>query len=269
MKTVPVSVIIPCYNCSDTIERAVLSVVNQTARPAEVFIIDDASTDNTLRHLFDLRKKFGKTWIRVISLPHNQGPGAARNTGWNLSSEPFLAFLDADDAWHPEKIKFQFDWMKKCPDVAVTSHRCVQLAPHYLAWNLPQNPAAYSLKPLRLLICNQMLTRSVMLHRLLPFRFPEDKRYSEDYCLWLEMVLNGVKVWHLDIPLAVSYKCSYGEGGLSRDLVAMEKGELDTYKRLWRKKLLPASLTIGLFGFSLIKHLRRMVIHWAKGKHEL
>ena len=88
--------------------------------------------------------------------------------------------------------------------------------------------------------------------------------------MWLEMVLNGVKAWHLDIPLAVSFKSSYGEAGLSRDLVAMEKGELDTYKRLWRKKLLPITLTIGLFEFSLIKHLRRMIIHWAtKGKHEL
>ncbi len=270
MKTVPVSVIIPCYNCCDTIERAVLSVVNQTVCPAEVFFINDASTDNTLRRLFELQKKYGKTWIKVISLPQNQGPGAARNAGWNQSSEPYLAFLDADDAWHPEKINFQYDWMKKSPDVAVTSHRCVQLAPYYSVWDLPQNHIAYSLKAFRLLIWNQMLTRSVMLHRMLSFRFPEDKRYSEDYCLWLEMLLNGINAWHLDIPLAVSFKSSYGEGGLSRDLVAMEKGELDTYKRLWRKNLLPTSLTIGLFGFSLIKHLRRMIIHWAtKGKHEL
>ena len=269
MKTVPVSVIIPCYNCFDTIERAVLSVVNQTARPAEVIFINDASTDSTLHRLFDLQKNYGKTWIKVISLPCNQGPGAARNAGWNLSSEPYLAFLDADDAWHPEKINFQYDWMKKCPDVAVTSHRCLQLVPHYSVWDLPQNHYAYSLKAFRLLIRNQMLTRSVMLHRSLPFRFPEDKRYSEDYFLWLEMVLNGINAWHLDIPLAVSFKNAYGEAGLSRNLVAMEKGELDTYKRLWRKKMLPTSITIGLFVFSLIKHLRRMIIHWTKEPHEL
>lgn len=110
-----------------------------------------------------------------------------------------------------------------------------------------------------------MLTRSVMLHRKLPFRFPEDKRFSEDYCLWLEMVLNGINAWYLDIPLAISFKAAYGEAGLSRDLVAMEKGELDTYQRLRRKKLLSSGLTIGLFGFSLIKHLRRMIICWTQG----
>ncbi|MFH0997437.1 MAG: glycosyltransferase family 2 protein [Pseudomonadota bacterium] len=270
MKTVPVSVIIPCYNCCDTIERAALSVVNQTVCPAEVLFINDASTDNTLHRLFDLQKKYGKTWIKVISLPRNQGPGAARNAGWKLSGQPYLAFLDADDTWHPEKVNYQYGWMKKRPDVAVTSHRCIQVASHDSVRDVSQRFVSYSLKPFRLLIWNQMLTRSVMLHRLLPFRFPADKRYSEDYCLWLEMVLNGVNMWHLDIPLAVSFKSSYGEGGLSRDLAAMEKGELDTYKRLWRKNLLPTSLTIGLFGFSLIKHFRRMIIHWAtKGKHEL
>jgi glycosyltransferase involved in cell wall biosynthesis len=269
MKTVPVSVIIPCYNCSDTIERAVISVANQSVRPAEVFLINDASTDNTLGRLFGMQKKYGKTWIRVISLLRNQGPGAARNIGWNQSSKPYLAFLDADDAWHPEKVNYQYGWMKKRPDVAVTSHRCIQVGSHDSVRELSQNFISYSLKPFKLLIWNQMLTRSVMLHRLLPFRFPEDKRFSEDYCLWLEMVLNGVKAWHLNIPLAVSFKSSYGEGGLSRDLVAMEKGELDTYKRLWRKKLLSTTLTIGLFEFSLIKHMRRMTIHWVKGKHEL
>jgi glycosyltransferase involved in cell wall biosynthesis len=269
MNTVPVSVIIPCYNCSSTIERAVLSVVNQTACPAELFLIDDASTDNTLQRLFDLQRKYTRARINVISLPRNQGPGAARNAGWNQSAEPYLAFLDADDAWHPEKIRYQYEWMKNHPSVAITSHRCIQIAPPADgAWNLPSGTAAvYVLKPLRLLLWNQILTRSVMLHRMTAFRFPEGKRYSEDYCLWLEMLLNGIPAWYLDIPLAASFKSAYGEEGLSRDLIAMERGELDTYQRLWRKKLLPASLTVGLFGFSLIKHLRRMVIHRIKGIH--
>jgi glycosyltransferase involved in cell wall biosynthesis len=78
MNTAPVSVIIPCYNCCETIERAVLSVVNQTVCPAEVLLINDASTDNTLVRLFELQKKYGG-WIRVISLSCNQGPGAITN----------------------------------------------------------------------------------------------------------------------------------------------------------------------------------------------
>ena len=269
METAPVSVIIPCYNCSDTLERAVLSVVNQTVRPAEVVLINDASTDNTLERIIGIQKEYGKNRIRVISLPGNQGPGAARNAGWRRSREPFLAFLDSDDVWHPEKLRYQYGWMKKYPDVAVTSHRCIQVDSHEYVRVLSEEIISYSLKPFRLLIRNQMLTRSVMLKRNLPYRFPEDKRHSEDYCLWLEMVLNGIPAWYLDIPLAMSFKSSYGEGGLSRDLVAMEKGELDTYRRLWRKNLLPTGLTIGLFGFSLIKHVRRLILHRARGNHGL
>jgi glycosyltransferase involved in cell wall biosynthesis len=270
MKTVPVSVIIPCFNCCDTIERAVLSVVKQTVCPADMFFINDASTDNTLHRLFDLQNKYGRSWIKVISLHRNLGPGAARNAGWNQSDEPYLAFLDADDAWHPEKLNYQFGWMTMHQDIAVTSHRCIQVAPHDSVRDLSQKFKTRMLNPFKLLIRNQMLTRSVMLHRQLPFRFPEDKRYSEDYCLWLEMVLNGIKASYLDVPLAVSFKSAYGQGGLSRNLAEMEKGELDTYKRLWRKKLLPTPLTIGLFGFSLMKHVRRQIIHGTtKGSHEL
>jgi glycosyltransferase involved in cell wall biosynthesis len=303
MKSVPVSVIIPCYNCADTIERAVLSVVKQTALPAEVIFINDASTDNTLDCLYNFQEKYNNTRFHVISLPQNQGPASARNAGWDQSTEPYLAFLDADDAWHPEKIHYQFGWMKKRPDVAVTSHRCIQFETRYarsatsasrhpvvyaapflisssrgqmadtlpecLTWDLPQSTAARVLKPLKLLLRNQMLTRSVMLNRTLPYRFPVDKRYSEDYFLWLEMVLSGVNAWYLDIPLALSFKSAYGEAGLSRDLMAMEKGELDTFLRLRRKKLLSSGFAIGLFGFSLVKHVRRMIIHWAKGPQEL
>jgi glycosyltransferase involved in cell wall biosynthesis len=266
MKNVPVSVIIPCYNCSDTIERAVLSVVNQTARPLEMLLIDDGSPDNTLDRLSQLQEKYGSTWIRVVSLPRNQGPAAARNAGWDRSCAPYLALLDADDAWHPEKIHFQYGWMKNRPDVGISSHACLQLISHFPAWDLPETHKSYPLNALSLLVRNRMLTRSVMLKRSLPYRFSEDKRYSEDYLLWLEMVMNGIRAWYLDIPLAASFKHAYGEAGLSRHLMAMEKGELDTYARLRQKRLLPTPLAIGLYGFSLIKHLRRLIIHWIQKK---
>jgi glycosyltransferase involved in cell wall biosynthesis len=263
MKHAPVSVIIPCYNCADTVGRAVESVMNQSLRPAEMILIDDGSSDSTHQCLLALQKQYGstRTRLQVIALSGNQGPGAARNAGWNESAQPYLAFLDADDAWHPEKIRLQYGWMKNHPDVDICAHRCLQLDYGLSAWGVPDDYDAYPLNPMGLLIRNRLLTRSVMLKRRLPFRFPEDKRYSEDYQLWLEMVLNGIPAWYLDVSLAASFKHAYGEAGLSRNLAAMEKGELDTYQRLRRKKLLPTSVVIGLFGFSLIKHLRRLIIH--------
>ena len=261
MEHAPVGVIIPCYNCADTVERAVESVVNQSYLPAEVILIDDGSSDSTRECLLALQNRYGHNWIKVIAFPGNRGPGAARNAGWDASSQPYLAFLDADDAWHPEKIRFQYDWMRNHPDIGICAHRCLQLGPFFSLWGVPDKYDAYPLRAMRLLLSNQLLTRSVMLKRSLPFRFPEDKRYSEDYHLWLEMVLNGISAWYLDISLAASFKRSYGEGGLSRNLAAMEKGELDTYNQLRRKKLLPGSVAIILFGFSLIKHFRRTILH--------
>ena len=62
----PVSVIIPCYNCKDTVERAVKSVFDQTLQPREVILVDDASSDGTLDYLMVLRDQYGSSWLKVI-----------------------------------------------------------------------------------------------------------------------------------------------------------------------------------------------------------
>jgi len=100
----PVSVIIPCYRCADTIGRAVESMIWQTLPPKEILLVEDYSQDEgkTLASLYDLQRKFqDKITIKVIPLLKNGGPGGARNTGWDEAQQPYLAFLDADDSWHP------------------------------------------------------------------------------------------------------------------------------------------------------------------------
>lgn len=261
MKTARVSVIIPCYECANTIERAVASVVRQSYRPAELIMVDDASNDFSLQKLFELKKRYGEDWIKVISLQDNSGPAVARNVGWETATEKYLAFLDADDAWHPRKIEVQYTWMTHHPDVVLTGHRCLLIGNNEVAdCPLPEKWRAFRVKPLCLLICNQFQTRSVMLLRQLPYRFNSNKRFSEDYLLWLEIVLNGNVAWHLDLPMGYYYKALFGEGGLSRSLLNVEKGELDTYRRLHREGLLSSFSTLCLTIFSLAKHLRRVVI---------
>ncbi|MEM3504172.1 MAG: glycosyltransferase family 2 protein, partial [Nitrososphaeria archaeon] len=75
----PVSVIIPCFNCEDTIDRAVESVYKQTWKPAEVILVDDASMDRSFRKLLKLQEIYGSDWIKVIHSKKNEGPGGARN----------------------------------------------------------------------------------------------------------------------------------------------------------------------------------------------
>ncbi|QTN30415.1 glycosyltransferase family 2 protein [Rhodoferax sp. AJA081-3] len=124
--TAPVSVVVPCYRCAATIARAVSSVAAQTLRPAEMILVDDASGDATLQQLHTLQAQHGPL-IRVVALAANAGAASARNAGWNLATQPYIAFLDADDTWHPQKLEIQYRYMQQHPEVALSGHLCRQL----------------------------------------------------------------------------------------------------------------------------------------------
>ena len=100
-----VSVIIPTYNRAHCIDRAIRSVLAQTHTDWELIIVDDGSTDHTREVLAGFGEK-----IRVI-LQSNAGPSAARNAGARAARGKFLAFLDSDDEWLPEKLALQLPLM--------------------------------------------------------------------------------------------------------------------------------------------------------------
>jgi hypothetical protein len=111
-----------------------------------------------------------------------------------------------------------------------------------------------------MLVSNQFSTPCVMLRRSIKQRFAEGKRYSEDYLLWLEIMLSGGEAWYLDAPLATLFKPAYGAGGLSANLKAHEAGELDALARLRRAGLLGAVPWAMASAWSWIKYLRRRVL---------
>lgn len=97
------SVIIPTHNRAHCIGRAVESVLQQSHPPGEVIVVDDGSTDTTRQTLLPFRHD-----IRVLRIPHS-GVAQARNHGVAHSRSTWLAFLDSDDQWHPDKLKLQFE----------------------------------------------------------------------------------------------------------------------------------------------------------------
>jgi glycosyltransferase involved in cell wall biosynthesis len=99
-----VSVVIPAYNAEPFIERTLRSALNQTHKNLEILIIDDGSTDKT-RALAEAVVA-GDPRVQIISVP-NGGVAKARNIGIEASTGPFVAFLDADDLWHPAKVEMQ------------------------------------------------------------------------------------------------------------------------------------------------------------------
>lgn len=219
--------------------------------------MDDCSQDETLDILNNVAEQYAPGWIRVITLSANGGPGTARNAGWELASQPYIAFLDSDDAWHPDKIRIQYNWMVEHPDVVLSGHKCLVLNPGDDLPELNQDWKIETIGKIPFLLSNQFSTPSVMLKRDLPYRFQPGKRCAEDYLLWLQIVLDGRQVAYFDLPLAYYFKSTYGSHGLSRDLWKMEQGELNTYWQLGRERRIGRTLAFLLCCYSVLKYLRR------------
>ena len=97
------SVIIPAYNVSGIIGRAIRSAAAQTFSPLEILVIDDCSTDDTVEVVRALGREIPS--IRLLSTPANSGPSAARNVGLRAAQGDWIALLDSDDAWRPGRLK--------------------------------------------------------------------------------------------------------------------------------------------------------------------
>lgn len=118
-----VSVIIPAYNAAAWVNRAINSALAQTYTQREVLVVNDGSTDTTAEVL----AKYGDT-IRVLTQP-NGGLSSARNTGIREAQGEFLAFLDADDYWLPEKVARQVTCLQQDPGVGFCSTRTQVVSP--------------------------------------------------------------------------------------------------------------------------------------------
>ncbi len=106
-----VSVIMPAYNSAAFISEAIESVILQTYPNWELIVIDDDSKDATTSLVEEFIRQESR--IKIIKNPYNEGPGISRNKGIQMANGDFMAFLDSDDQWLPEKLEIQLDFMKK------------------------------------------------------------------------------------------------------------------------------------------------------------
>lgn len=110
-KNVMVSVVMPTYNCGKYIAQSVESVIAQTVVDWELYIVDDCSTDNTSEILKPYVDKYPQ--IHYERFPENRGAAAARTEAIRRASGKYVAFLDSDDIWLPEKLEKQIAFMEK------------------------------------------------------------------------------------------------------------------------------------------------------------
>lgn len=265
IERISVSVIIPCFNCSAVIERAINSILLQDYIPLEVILIDDASTDNTLVLLHELSEKHKLLNIKVLSQYTNSGPSAARNLGWKNANGDYIAFLDADDAWHPSKLKIQYDIIDKSKGMNLIGHYCPVITEYEESLNIldkEKNIDVVLIDKFKIVMRNRFPTPSIMMKRELDLSFNEEKKRSEDYLLWSEVACKYGGCYLIKEPLGFLFKSPYGASGLSADLLKMQKGQLETLKIIFTKYSFHRSIVIASYLSSYFRFLRRLCFNY-------
>ncbi|MGY6530570.1 MAG: glycosyltransferase family 2 protein [Cyanobacterium sp.] len=195
-----VSVIVPVYNVEAYIAQAIGSVLSQTYTHFELLIIDDEGSDRTI----DICRQFKDSRIRIIS-QKNRGLAGARNTGIRHSQGEYLAFLDGDDMWKPDKLLKHVEHLKTHPQVGVSFCRSAFIDNQDQLLGTYQMPQLENITAEHLLYENSIGNGSAPVIRKEVFEeicfqdnrhgekenfyFDEDFRRSEDLECWLRIVL--------------------------------------------------------------------------------
>lgn len=248
-----VSVITPAYNSSATIKASLESAIHQSYPVYEIIVVNDGSTDNTVEIVQDVIHQYPNTSIHFID-KENQGPSIARNLGIEKATGDLIAFLDSDDIWLKDKLKAQVEIFKSNSEIAIVGGL--------------YKTSKTSLSGFKTISFNQLLLSNVfftsatvvrrsVFNSVKPFRI--DKKYSEDYNLWLRILAQfkgGVLQEHV---FTYASETGINSEGLSGNLWLMEKGELDNYKEMYQLKHISLVKWICLTVFSLLKYFRRLI----------
>ena len=224
-----VSVIIPTYNRRWILREAIDSVFSQTFKDFELIVVDDGSTDDTGNLLASLKG------INIIT-QKNRGVSAARNRGIEAASGMYLAFLDSDDLWLPEKLEYQMAFFDEHPEAMICQTQEI-----WIRRGRRINPKKRHQK-----VSGMFFERSLALCLVSPSavavkkdllldvgKFDEELPACEDYDLWLRI---GARypVFLVDKPLVIK------RGGHADQLSA--SNSLDKYRIQSLKKLLDSDI---------------------------
>lgn len=228
-----ISVIIPTFNRGYVIRRAVDSVLAQNYPHFELIVVDDGSTDNTASRLAPLAGGGRLIYLSQI----NKGVSAARNSGIREAGGAFIAFLDSDDEWRPEKLSAQMEYFQKNPASLI-----VQTQERWIRHGRRVNPKRKHLKKdgdiflesveLCLISPSAVMLRCELLNEI--GLFDEDLAAAEDYDLWLR-VLARYPVGLIDRELVIRH-------GGHEDQLSAQPG-LDRFRVMALEKILRESLS--------------------------
>jgi len=187
------SVVIPLYNKARFVESAVQSVLAQTLAPLEVIVVDDGSTDGSAERVAAI----ADPRVRLVRQP-NGGVSSARNRGIDEAQGDWVAFLDADDAWHPEFLAALARAHRACPEADMLGSRFHTVVEHsgrpFEPWPVPEAFCETELiEDLRQRwmkntpLCSSSVAVRVQRLREMPQRFIEGEAWGEDLDMWFRV----------------------------------------------------------------------------------
>ncbi|SDW86916.1 Glycosyltransferase involved in cell wall bisynthesis [Lutibacter oricola] len=194
-----VSIITPNFNAEKYISQTIESVLNQTYTNWELIIVDDCSTDNSVKIIHQFLGSEAK--IKLIKLELNSGAAVARNKGIEIANGDYISFLDSDDIWLPHKLEMQLDFMMVNKYVLTFSS--------YISKEEGQEKEVIVEAKKRVgykdLLRNNYigcLTAMYSVNKLGKVFFPLIKK-RQDWALWLKITKKGYKAYSIKKPLAI------------------------------------------------------------------
>lgn len=247
-----VSIIVPVYNAASFIEETVASVISQTFRDWELILVNDCSPDNSLSIIQALAAQDPR--IRVIDKKKNEGAAKARNTGLEAAEGQYIAFLDADDIWRPEKLQIELQYMRR--------HKAGFVFSAYEFGDENAVPTGKACHVPAELNYRQALSRTVIFTSTTLFDTQiVDKKLlrmpaigSEDTATWWQILKTGITAYGLDKPLVI-YR---------RPAKSLSSNKGVAVKRIWNLYRNVAGMGIftaamHLFGWAWRSTVRRVI----------
>lgn len=256
------SVVIPMYNNQNTIERAILSVVNQTKYDLidEIIVVNDGSTDNSKETVEKLISNAIDDKIKLVN-QKNMGAANARNTGISKTKNSFVALLDADDEWKNNKIELQ-------NNILINNRKIKALGSNRNDENIhigkKIDNKLYRISPFMYCIKNWPQTSTIIFDKNI-FKdkeyFPINMTHAEEGIFFLTLSkLVGLYYISESLVICDGGKPVFGYSGLSGNLNKMHNGVIEMMKRANQKKYINKIQLIFLIIYENIKYLRRIII---------
>lgn len=195
-----VSIVMPAYNCEKYVVEAINSILAQTYRNWELLVLDDGFKDNTLRII----EEFSQKDSRIKALPNgkNIGVSATRNRGIELASGEWIAFLDSDDMWKPEKLEKQFEIVEKeAAEFLFTGSSYIneEGEAYKEIFEVPEKITYKKLRNQNVISCSSVLVKKKYFEHI---KMEKDEMH-EDYAVWLRILKTGVTAFGVNEPLLI------------------------------------------------------------------